>query len=112
MFVLHKDWVEACDTFASSETPTTRTMAALWGGVKTTMEIRATRAKSWGNQSILAACKQQLCDLDALALDSLQMLYIFTTGYASPARHTLSSLNVATYFTTKVTKPLLSKVSQ
>ncbi len=63
---------------ASSEPLTTRTMAALWGRVKTIIEIRATRAESWGNQSILAACKQQLQDLDALVLDSLQMLYAFT----------------------------------
>ncbi len=60
MFALRKDWVEACDTFASSEPPTTRTMAVLWGRVKTIMELRATRAESWGNQSILTACKQQL----------------------------------------------------
>ena len=50
-----------------------------------------------GNQSVLAACKQQLCDLDSLALDSLLMLYI-PTEYTCPARHTLSSLNVAKYF--------------
>ncbi len=72
-------------------------MAALWGGVKTIMELRATRAESWGNQSILAACKQQLRDQDALALDSLQMLSAFT-GYTNPAKHTMSSLHMATYF--------------
>ncbi len=78
MFALRKNWVEACDTLESYKPPTTRTMAVLWGRVKTIMEIRATRAESWGNQSILAACKQQLCDLDALTLDSLRMLYAFT----------------------------------
>jgi hypothetical protein len=87
IFALRNDWVEACDTLASSESPTIRTMAALWGGVKIIMEIRTTRAESWGNQSILAACKQQLRDLDALALDSLRKLYI-PTGYAYiPPQH-------------------------
>ena len=97
MFALRKDWVEACDTFASSGPPTTRTLAALWRGVKTIMELRATRAESWGNQSILAACKQQLRDLDALKLDSLQMI-LGLSGYTHPARHTWSSLHVASYF--------------
>jgi hypothetical protein len=72
-------------------------MAALWGSVKTIMKIRATRAESWGNQSVLAVCKQKLCNLNALALDSLLMLYT-PTGYASPERHTLSSLAAAKYF--------------
>ncbi len=48
----------------------------------------------WGN---LAACKQQLRDLDALALYSLLMLSAFTR-YTNPAKHTLSSLHMATYF--------------
>ena len=50
-----------------------------------------------GTQSILAACTQQLRDLDALALDSLQMISAFT-GYTHPAKHTLSSRHVAAYF--------------
>jgi hypothetical protein len=51
MFALLKDWVEACVTFASSEHPTTRTLAALWGRVKTIMELRAKRAESWGKSN-------------------------------------------------------------
>ena len=50
MFALRQDWVNACNTFASPEPPTTRTLVALWGGVKAIMGLRATRAESWGNQ--------------------------------------------------------------
>ena len=53
MFALRQDWVNACDALASPEPPTTCTLAVLWGGVKTIMGLRATRAESWGNQSIL-----------------------------------------------------------
>ena len=58
MFALRQDWVKVCDTFASPEFPTIRTMAILWNGVKIIMKLRATRAESWGNQLILAACRQ------------------------------------------------------
>ena len=97
MFALRQDWVKVCDTFASPEFPTVRTMAILWNGVKIIMKIRATRAESWGNQLILAACKQQLQDLDAMALDSLQITSAYT-GYTHPARYSLANQHVAAFF--------------
>ena len=98
MFALRQDWVNACNTFASPEPPTTRTLVALWGGVKAIMGLRATRAESWGNQKILAACKQQLRDLDALALDSLQMIPPSSTTYTHPAQYVWQRYHIAAYF--------------
>ena len=97
MFALRQDWAKACDTFASPEFPTIRTMAILWNGVKIIMKLRATRAESWGNQLILAACKQQLQDLDAMALDSLSLTTAYT-GYTHPARYLWSRYHIAAYF--------------
>ena len=98
MFALRQDWVKVCDTFASPEFPTVRTMAILWNGVKIIMKLRATRAESWGNQQILAACKQQLRDLDALALDSLQMIPPSSTTYTHPAQYVWQRYHIAAYF--------------
>ncbi len=58
------------------------------------MNIRATHAESWGNQSVLAACKQQLCDLDAL--DALHPQLIRQSS-KTPCDMMLS-INIAKYF--------------